>query len=73
MKKFISWVAAVAVIVLVYSCREAEEITTVPEVHYNVAAKIKKDSLTTKEEPASLGNPNATTDETDPKKDKIKW
>lgn len=76
MKKFIYWGVAVAVMILAYSCRETEEITTVPEVHYNTVAKIKKDSLAVKTEvPTVLNAANETAEQvTDPpKKDKIEW
>lgn len=49
MKKFISWVAAVAVLVSVMSCREAEELTAVPETNYHANAKLKNDSLDEKQ------------------------
>ncbi|QOW09817.1 hypothetical protein Q73A0000_05270 [Kaistella flava (ex Peng et al. 2021)] len=75
MKKFISWVAAVAVLVSVVSCREAEELTAIPETNY-VNAKLKKDSLEIKtENHTSLDTSNTVNDaEGDPpKKDEIKW
>lgn len=75
MKKFISWVAAVAVLVSVVSCREAEELTAIPETNY-VSAKLKKDSLEIKtENHTSLDTSNTVNDaEGDPpKKDEIKW
>ncbi len=71
MKKFISWVAAVAILVSVISCREAEELTAVPETNY-VNAKLKQDSLEIKTEtPSSSGSSNTVDDP--PKKDEIKW
>ncbi|MGA9212367.1 hypothetical protein [Kaistella sp.] len=75
MKKFISWVAAFAVLVSVASCRETEELTAVPETNY-VNAKLKKDSLEIKtENHTSLDTSNTVNDaEGDPpKKDEIKW
>ena len=75
MKKFISWVAVVAILVSVVSCREAEELTDVPETNY-VNAKLKKDSLVIKtENPSSLASSNTVDDVAGdpPKKDEIKW
>jgi hypothetical protein len=76
MKKFISWVSAIAVFVSVISCREAEELTTVPEEIQNqsISAKVKKDStgITT---PTSNESTSLDGKESDPppKKDEIKW
>lgn len=76
MKKFISWVAAVAVLISVVSCRETEELTSVPETNYYVNAKLKKDSLETKTESSTSSDSSNTVNDTEvdpPKKDEIKW
>ncbi len=76
MKKFISWVSAVAVFVSVVSCREAEELPALSETNYYGAAKLKEDSVKTKTETSSSeGSHNVSgTEEGDPpKKDEIKW
>lgn len=76
MKKFISWVSAIAVIVSVISCRESEELTTVPDEIQNQtkSAKIRKDStrITT---PISSESDSLDGQESDPppKNDEIKW
>ena len=75
MKKFISWVATVAVLVSVMSCREAEDLTTVPETNYHANAKLKNDSLDEKTEDSSSNTSNTASEEEGdpPKKDEIKW
>ena len=75
MKKFISWVAAVAVLVSVMSCREAEELTAVTETNYHANAKLKNDSLDEKTEDSSSNTSNTVSEEEGdpPKKDEIKW
>ena len=75
MKKFISWVAAVAVLVSVMSCREAEELTAVPETNYHANAKLKNDSLDERTEDSSSNTSNTVSEEEGdpPRKDEIKW
>ncbi|AZA88340.1 hypothetical protein EG349_16965 [Chryseobacterium shandongense] len=76
MKKFISWVSAVAVFVSVISCREAEELTTTPDEIQNqsISAKVKKDSVginsNSSNESSSL---EAQESDPPPKNDGIKW
>ena len=75
MKKFISWVAAVAVFISIVSCRETEELTAVPETNYHANAKLKNDSLNEKAENSSSDTPNTASEQESvpPKKDEIKW
>ncbi|AZB21031.1 hypothetical protein EG338_02215 [Kaistella haifensis] len=76
MKKFISWVSAIAVLVSVLSCREAEELTTIPnEIQNNsISTKVKKDSTG-----INPGTPNESNSldvqgsDPPPKNDEIKW
>ncbi|RRQ46314.1 MULTISPECIES: hypothetical protein [Chryseobacterium] len=75
MKKFISWVSAIAVFVSVINCREAEELTTIPDEIQNqsMSAKVKKDS--TGINPTSNESNSLEEQESDPppKNDEIKW
>lgn len=78
MKKFISWVSAIVVLVSIVSCREAEELSTIPDgmQNHSIAAKIKEDSISVQS--ATLP-PNGTSlsdgqeGDPPPKKDEIKW
>ena len=76
MKKFISWVSAIAVFVSVISCREAEELTTIPDEIQNqsISAKVKNDStgITTPTSNESNSLEGQATDPP-PKKDEINW
>ncbi|PPZ90925.1 hypothetical protein C3729_10925 [Cloacibacterium normanense] len=75
MKKFISWVSAIAVFVLVISCREAEELTTVPDGIQNnsISAKVKKDSVGITTPTSNESNSLEVQESDPPKKDEIKW
>lgn len=76
MKKFISWVSAIAVFISVISCRETEELTTIPDEVQNqsISAKVKKDSIGISA-PASTESNSLEGQESDPppKNDEIKW
>ncbi|HBR11165.1 hypothetical protein SAMN05660493_03171 [Epilithonimonas bovis DSM 19482] len=72
MKKFISFGAAIALLVFVSNCREADEIVAIPETNQNIAKSAKKDSSEIKT--SGSENSNATDEAQDPpKKDPIKW
>lgn len=76
MTKFISWVSAIAVLVCVISCREAEELNPAPEA--NNTAFIKTYNNTIHHIVQDTLSENSTTSlnqtKTDPpKKDEIKW
>lgn len=76
MKKFISWVSVITVFVSAISCREAEDLTKIPD-------EIQKQSISAKVEKDSTGVTNPTTIKSDslegqksdppPKNDEIKW
>lgn len=76
MKKFISWVSAIAVFVSVISCREAEELATISDEiqHQSISAKVKNDSTGVI---SPLLNEHNSLDvqvsDPPPKKDEIKW
>lgn len=75
MKKFISWVSVIAVFVSVLSCREAEELTTIPEMqNQSMSAKLKKDSTGIANSISHESN-SLDLQESDPppKNDEIKW
>lgn len=74
MKKFISWVSAVAVFVSVVSCREAEELPALSETNYYGHAKVEKDSTVINSSTSNDFN-SSEMQESDPppKKDEIKW
>jgi hypothetical protein len=76
MKKFISWVSAIAVFISVINCREAEELTSTPDEIQNqpISAKVKKDSTGITNLPTNESN-SLEVQESDPppKKDGIKW
>ena len=76
MKKFISWVSAIAVFVSVISCREAEELTTVPDELQNqpIPANVKKDSIGINHNTTNESNPlEGQESDPPPKKDEINW
>lgn len=77
MKKFISWVSAIAVFVSIISCREAEELTTIPDEIQNqaISAKVKKDSVgITNNHPSNESNSlDGQESDPPPKNDEIKW
>ena len=74
MKKFISLLVAVATSVLVTCCREAEDLTALPETSKNTISNLKKDSLNKSIEIPPTNNSNADVEEKDPPpKDEIKW
>lgn len=71
MKKFISCLFAIGMLVFIVSCREAEELTTIPDEIQNqaISAKVKKDSV-------GISTPSSKeSNESDPppKNDEIKW
>ena len=76
MKKFISWVSAITVFVLVFSCREAEELTiTSDEIqNHSISVKVEKDS-TVIITPILNESNSLEGQESDPppKNDEIKW
>lgn len=77
MKKFIPLVTAVAVLLSALSCRETEELVSVPEATYEMAAKTaaaKKDSLEMNTEVSLVSGIDKPDDEKDPpKKDDAEW
>ena len=82
MKKFISWVFAIGILVLMVSCRETEDLTTLPEAsNKNVttnfrkdSTELKKDSAKVNNEASSTNNQNVVVEEKDPpSKDKFEW
>lgn len=82
MKKFISWISAIGVLVFMVSCRETEDLTTLPETDYKNTTTnfrkdytvFKKDSTQMNSETSSTSNPNVLVEEKDPpKKDKFEW
>jgi len=84
MKKFISWISVIGVLVFMVSCRETEDLTTLPEADHNNTTKttnfkkdstiFKKDSTQMKSETSSTSDPNLLIEEKDPpKKDKFEW
>ncbi len=76
MKKFISWVSAVAVLISVLSCRETEELLAVPDEIQNqsISAKVEKDSTVIDLSTTTDFNSSAMQEsDPPPKKDEIKW
>ena len=76
MKKFISWVSLIAVIVSVMSCREAEELITTPDELRNqpIPANVKKDSIGINPNTTNESNPlEGQESDPPPKKDEINW
>lgn len=82
MKKFISWVFAIGMLVLVVSCRETEELTTLPEVvdkntitnFRKDSTELLKDSTKISNDASSTNNQNVVVEEKDPPaKDKFEW
>lgn len=82
MKKFISWVFAIGMLVLVVSCRETEDLTTLPEVgNKNTitnfrkdSPELTKDSVQFNNEASPTNNHNVIVEEKDPPaKDKFEW
>lgn len=73
MKKFISSVTAAVALISVVSCREVEELTTVPEnnISQSVNKKVEENSYNRKMSDST--NVSTHIDEGDPQKDKIKW
>ncbi|MXS71596.1 hypothetical protein GSF70_10240 [Flavobacteriaceae bacterium W22] len=73
MKKFISSVTAAVALISVVSCREIEELTTVPEnnISQSVNKKVEENSYNRKMSDST--NVSTHIDEGDPQKDKIKW
>lgn len=73
MKKFISSVTAAVALISVISCREVEELTTVPEnnISQSVNKKVEENSYNRKMSDST--NVSTHIDEGDPQKDKIKW
>lgn len=72
MKKFIS-LTAVAVLLTISSCREADELSTTEEPPTTVA-NIENNIASTVSESTTEGTSNnATTNDENPPKDKIKW
>ena len=72
MKKFIS-LTAIAVLLTVSSCREADELSTTEETPTTVA-NIENNIASTVSESTTEGTSNnTTTNDENPPKDKIKW
>lgn len=71
MKKFISIVTALTLIFSISSCREVEEVTSLPETE-SIYTKTNKGAAEVNKESDSTTQSNAP-DTDDPKKDKIKW
>ena len=75
MKKFSSIIAVLILSFSVSSCREAEEMTSLPESNGQESAlkKLKKDSTEISKTNDSTSVSNFTVEEKDPPRDKIKW
>ncbi|WP_426278979.1 hypothetical protein ACN9MN_07035 [Chryseobacterium sp. S-02] len=76
MKKFISWVSAIVVLVSMLSCREAEELSTIPDEmqNHSTNAKVQKDSVSIQsQDGVSNGAFDGAEGDPPPKKDEIKW
>jgi len=75
MKKFISIITVLILSFSVSSCREAEEMTALPErnVKESALTKLKKDSTEISKAGDSTSVSNFTVEEKDPPRDKIKW
>lgn len=73
MKKFISFVAAIAVLFSLTNCRETDELSNISENNYNISSK--KDSVIRTEASSSSNTSKITSEGKDdpPKKDDIKW
>jgi hypothetical protein len=71
MKKFISFGATIALLLFVSSCREVDEITTLPDIPISA----KKDSSEVETSIPTLENSNVTVEEKKdpPPKDKVEW
>ncbi|MFC0342842.1 hypothetical protein [Epilithonimonas hispanica] len=72
MKKFISTITLLIISLSTVGCREAEELSAIPEnsIENSITQKAKQDSSKSNKDGDSS---NITNDEGEPKKDKIKW
>ena len=75
MKKFISFGATIALLLFVSSCRELDEVITLPETNQNITIGAKKDSSQLEPSIPTSENSNVTEDEKKdpPPKDKSEW
>ncbi|WP_295677890.1 hypothetical protein [uncultured Empedobacter sp.] len=73
MKKFISIVTVLIITLSISSCREAEELSEIPENNKVQKFISKAESADSTESHKEGESSNLTEDEGEPKKDKIKW
>lgn len=73
MKKFISSVTVAVTLISVVSCREVEELTTVPENSISQSVNKKTEENSYNRKMSDSTNVSTHIDEGDPQKDKIKW
>jgi hypothetical protein len=74
MKKFISLLAINAIIFSVTSCREVNEIASIPESDFNTITNKKTNSLNLEQKAKSKDSSNVEKDKKDPPpKDKFEW
>ncbi|MFP3597244.1 hypothetical protein [Chryseobacterium sp. SIMBA_029] len=74
MKKFISLTIMAVLLFSVVSCREVEELTSVPETNNKIVERQKKDSFSVTTSSTDNPDPVVVVEEKDPPpKDKIEW